>query len=80
MLENPGEGRGALPPFLPALMIKSTHFSSFMMMWFTKIAAQVVDESITRVGSREGNGCDLVFYLGPPFSNSGSDPETHLKQ
>jgi hypothetical protein len=36
-----------------------------MMMWFTKIGAQVVNDSITRVRSREGNGCDLVFYSGP---------------
>jgi hypothetical protein len=38
-----------------------------MMMWFTKIGAQVVNDSITRVRSREGNGCDLVFYSGPKF-------------
>jgi hypothetical protein len=31
-------------------------------MLFTKIAAQVVN---TRVGSREGNGCDLVLYSDP---------------
>jgi hypothetical protein len=36
-----------------------------MMVWFTKIAAQVVNNPITRVGSREGSRCDLVFYSGP---------------
>jgi hypothetical protein len=48
-----------------------------MMMWFTKTAAQVVNNSITRVGSREGNGCDLVSYSGPlPFQIL--DPTLHL--
>jgi hypothetical protein len=31
------------------------------MMWFTKIAAQVVNDAFT---SREGNEYDLVFYSG----------------
>jgi hypothetical protein len=45
------------PPFSP---ITSTNHS-FMMMWFvTKIAAQVFNHTITRVGSREGNG--LFFF------------------
>jgi hypothetical protein len=41
------------------------------MMWFTKIAAQVVNDSITKVQVRiqglEGNGCDLVFYSAGPL-------------
>jgi hypothetical protein len=49
-----------------------------MMMWFTKIAAQVVNDSITRVGSREGNmGVTLiVFYLGP-LNYEILDPTMH---
>jgi hypothetical protein len=40
-----------------------------MMVWFvTKIDVQVVNHTITRVRSREGNGCGLVFYLGPLLS------------
>jgi hypothetical protein len=44
-------------------------------MWFTKIAAQAVNDFITRVGSREGNGCDLAFNSGPLLFKSESDPD-----
>jgi hypothetical protein len=40
-----------------------------MMMWFTKIAAQVVNDSITRSDPGRAMG------VPPPFPNSGSDPE-----
>jgi hypothetical protein len=56
-MQVPGADPGALVPFSPSSYDKINtldinRVSSFMMMWFTKKAAQVVNDSITRVGSR----------------------------
>jgi hypothetical protein len=46
-----------------------------MMMWFTKIAAQVVNDSID---PGRAMGVTLISIRAPSilFSNSGSDPDT----